>query len=111
MLYSFVLVGTYIVKCDMDHIKRIQKNTKEQPRRISSFPGLKVVPQLNGPDQWAPCINHSQDDRQHIVKRIKRLEMKASEKVKGWVGGTKAAELAQAYYLISFCLRQMILHR
>ena len=106
-----MLVGTYIVKCDMDHIKRIQKNTKEQPRRISSFPGLKVVPQLNGPDQWAPCINHSQDDRQHIVKRIKRLEMKASEKVKAWVGGTKAAELAQAYYLISFCLRQMILHR
>ena len=52
------------------------------------------MPQLNGPDQWAPCINHSQDDRQHTVKRIKRLEMKASEKVKAWVGGTKASELA-----------------
>ena len=91
----------------MDHIKRIQKNTQEQHGQISSFPGLKVVPQLNGPDQWAPCINHSQDDRH--VKRIKRLEMRASEKVKAWVGGTKASELAQTYYLISFCLRQMIL--
>lgn len=84
-----MLVDTHIVKCGMDHIKRIQKNTKEQHRRISLFLGLKVVPQPNGPDQWAPCINHSQDDHQYIVKRIRRLEMKASERLKPGLEGLR----------------------
>lgn len=73
----------------MNPMKRIQKSTKKQHRRISPFPGLNAVLQLSSPDQWTPCINHSQVDRQHIEKRIKRLERKASEKVKAGLKGLR----------------------